>query len=306
MNPITRANNLRALLPSIYHFFGDAYDAYTKEYEEIFQIEKSKRAFEELVLNWGTAVAPQKAEGSFIQNDTFGEGYTQRINMQTYALGVIMTREAIDDNQYVDLTKRAATALGRSMAYAKEVAAANILNNAFSSAQPGADGQPLASTSHPLQGPGGGTYSNRLAVFADLSETSLETMVTNIRGLVDERNMLIRVLPKKLIIPKEQAFVAARILGSKYRPGTADNDINVLNNQSIFSEGYMVNHYLTDPNAFFIQTDVPDSLMFYQRQNVELNMNNSDFRTGNLYVQATERYGIYFANPRGIYAAPGS
>lgn len=252
-NPVTRGNINAALLPVIYEFFGEGYNRYEKQHEQIFTVKKSTRAFEEHVMNFDTGVGAQKTEGSMITYDTLGEGFKVRYQHNTYALGIIITKEAIEDDQYVDLAKRASTALGKSLSYTKEVVAANVLNNALSGSFLGGDGKSLGATDHPLYGPGGGTYANKFSAATSLSETALEAAITNIRGFVDERGMLVNVQPRKLVVPKELAFTAHRILRSPYRTNTADNDVNVIADKNLFSEGYIINNYLTSAVNYFVQ-----------------------------------------------------
>jgi hypothetical protein len=286
--------------------FGMSYDTYDREYEEIFSIEDSQRAFEEEVLITGFGSAPVKTEGQGVSFDTASEGFTARYTHDTIALAFSLTDEAVEDNLYDSLGRRYVKALARSMANTKEVKGADVLNNAFNTSFAGGDGQPLISTAHPLAG--GGTLANRATTMADLNETSLEDSLIDISTFTDDRGLTISVQATKLVIPPQLTFVADRILNSQQRVGTADNDINAIRNTGVLPGGYTVNHYLTDPDAYFILTSVTESgegLKMFQRTAMETSM-EPDFSTGNIRYKARERYSFGFSDWRGIYGSQGA
>jgi len=283
-----------------------SYDTYDREYEEIFSIEDSQRAFEEEVLITGFGSAPVKTEGQGVSFDTASEGFTARYTHDTIALAFSLTDEAVEDNLYDSLGRRYVKALARSMANTKEVKGADVLNNAFNTSFAGGDGQPMISTAHPLAG--GGTLANRATTMADLNETSLEDSLIDISTFTDDRGLTISVQATKLVIPPQLTFVADRILNSQLRVGTADNDINAIRNTGVLPGGYTVNHYLTDPDAYFILTSVTESgegLKMFQRTAMETSM-EPDFSTGNIRYKARERYSFGFSDWRGIYGSQGA
>lgn len=303
---ISRAQLAKELEPGLNALFGMSYDTYDREYEEIFSIEDSQRAFEEEVLITGFGSAPVKTEGQGVSFDTASEGFTARYTHDTIALAFSLTDEAVEDNLYDSLGRRYVKALARSMANTKEVKGADVLNNAFNTSFAGGDGQPLISTAHPLAG--GGTLANRATTMADLNETSLEDSLIDISTFTDDRGLTVSVQATKLVIPPQLTFVADRILSSQQRVGTADNDINAIRNTGVLPGGYTVNHYLTDPDAYFILTSVTESgegLKMFQRTAMETSM-EPDFSTGNIRYKARERYSFGFSDWRGIYGSQGA
>ena len=300
---ISRAQLLKELLPGLNALFGLEYATYGEEHKEIFETETSERSFEEETKLSGFSAAPVKNEGSAIAYDNGQEAWTARYNHETIALGFSLTEEAIEDNLYDSLSARYTKALARGMAYTKQVKAAAVLNNGFNSSYPGGDGVELFSTSHPLVS--GGTNSNEPATPADLSETSLEAAVIQIAAWTDERGLLIAAKPVKLIVPPSLMFVATRILETELRVGTADNDINALKSNGSIPGGYAVNHYLTDTDAWFLTTDVPNGLKHFVRTPLATSM-DGDFDTGNVRYKARERYSFGFSDPLGIFGSPGA
>ena len=303
---ISRAQLAKELEPGLNSLFGMSYDTYSREYEQIFAIEDSQRAFEEEVLVTGFGSAPVKTEGQGVQFDNASESYTARYTHDTIALAFSLTEEAVEDNLYDSLGKRYVKALARSMANTKEVKGADVLNNAFSSSFAGGDGKALIATDHPLAG--GGTAANRATTMADLNETSLEDALIDISTFTDDRGLTISVQATKLVVPPQLVFVADRILESTLRVGTADNDINAIRNTGVLPGGYTVNHYLTDPDAFFLLTTVTEmgeGLKMFQRTAMETSM-EPDFSTGNLRYKARERYSFGFSDWRGIYGSQGA
>ena len=303
---ISRARLAKELEPGLNALFGMSYDTYDREFEEIFSIEDSQRAFEEEVLITGFGSAPVKTEGQGVSFDTASEGFTARYTHDTIALAFSLTDEAVEDNLYDSLGRRYVKALARSMANTKEVKGADVLNNAFNTSFAGGDGQPLISTAHPLAG--GGTLANRATTMADLNETSLEDSLIDISTFTDDRGLTISVQATKLVVPPQLVFVADRILNSQQRVGTADNDINAIRNTGVLPGGYTVNHYLTDPDAYFLLTSVTESgegLKMFQRTAMETSM-EPDFSTGNIRYKARERYSFGFSDWRGIYGSQGA
>ena len=300
---ISRAQLLKELLPGLNALFGLEYARYGEEHKEIYEIEKSERSFEEETKLSGFSAAPVKNEGSAIAYDNAQEAFTARYNHETIALGFSITEEAVEDNLYDSLSARYTKALARAMAYTKQVKAATILNNAFSATAVYGDGVSLCSTAHPLVS--GGTNSNRPSTAADLNETWLENAVIQIAAWTDERGLLIAAKPKKLVIPPALMFVATRLLETSLRVGTTDNDINALKNNGSIPEGYTVNHYLTDTNAWFLMTDVPNGLKHFVRTPLSNSM-DGDFDTGNVRYKARERYSFGVSDPLGIFGSPGS
>ena len=300
---ISRAQLLKELLPGLNALFGLEYARYGEEHKEIFETETSERSFEEETKLSGFSAAPVKNEGSAIAYDNAQEAWTARYNHETIALGFSLTEEAIEDNLYDSLSGRYTKALARAMAYTKQVKAANILNNAFTAGYTYGDGQTLCSTAHPLVS--GGTNSNTPSVQADLNETSLENAVIQIAAWTDERGLLIAAKPKKLVIPPPLQFVATRLLETELRVGTADNDINAIKNNGSIPDGYTVNHFLTDTNAWFLTTDVPNGLKHFVRSPLAQTM-DGDFDTGNVRYKSRERYSFGFSDPLGMFASPGA
>ena len=300
---ISRAQLLKELLPGLNALFGLEYKSYGEEHKDIYETESSERSFEEETKLSGFSAAPVKAEGQAIAYDNAQEAWTARYNHETIALGFSITEEAVEDNLYDSLSKRYTKALARGMAYTKQVKAASTLNNAFSSLYTGGDGVSLCSTAHPLVS--GGVNSNRPAVAADLNETSLESAVIQIAAWTDERGLLIAAKPKKLVIPPALMFVAKRLLSTELRVGTTDNDINALKAMGAISESFTVNHWLTDTNAWFLMTDVPNGLKHFVRSPMANSM-DGDFDTGNVRYKARERYSFGWSDPLGIFGSPGS
>ena len=300
---INRAQLVKELVPGLHALFGLEYDRYDAEYEEIFETETSERAFEEEVMLTGFGEAPVKFEGSGVTYDTAQESFTARYSHETIALAFSLTEEAIEDNLYDTLSSRYTRALARSMMTTKNIKGANILNNAFSSSFVGGDGKELCATEPPTVG--NETQRNELSTAADLNETSLEQSLIDIAAFEDERGLKINAQARKLIIPTALQFVADRLLETPGRVGTADNDINALRNMGMVPEGYTVNHYLTDTDAFFLTTDVPNGLKHFVRSPVATSM-EGDFETGNVRYKARERYSFGFSDWRGIFGSPGA
>ena len=300
---ISRSQLVKELEPGLNALFGLEYNKYENEHAEIFQSEASDRAFEEEVMLSGFGSAPVKQEGANVSFDQATESFTARYTHETIAMAFAITEEAIEDNLYDRLASRYTRALARSMANTKQVKAANVLNNAFDSSFTGGDGKELCATDHPLAN--GGTFRNELATAADLSETSLEQSLIDIAAFVDERGLKIALQGVKLIIPKELQFTAERILRSPQRVGTADNDINAMASMGMIPQGYRVNHYLTDIDAFFIMTDAPNGLKQFVRSPIKTAI-EGDFDTGNVRFKARERYSFGFSDPRGIFGSPGA
>tara|TARA_R100000426_G_scaffold27235_1_gene22897 strand:+ start:33 stop:941 length:909 start_codon:yes stop_codon:yes gene_type:complete len=300
---INRAQLVKELVPGLHALFGLEYERYPAEYEEIFDTESSERAFEEEVMLSGFGEAPVKSEGSMVTYDTAQESFTARYSHETIALAFSLTEEAIEDNLYDTLSSRYTRALARSMMTTKNIKGANILNNAFSSSFVGGDGKELCATDHPTVG--NETQRNELSTAADLNETSLEQSLIDIAAFEDERGLKINAQARKLIIPTALQFVADRLLETPGRVGTADNDINAVRNMGMVPEGYTVNHYLTDTDAFFLKTDVPNGLKHFVRTPVSTNM-EGDFETGNVRYKARERYSFGFSDWRAIFGSPGA
>lgn len=300
---ISRAQMLKQLLPGLNALFGMEYKRYPEEHKEIFEIETSDRSFEEEVKLSGFGAAPVKQEGAGIAYDSAQEAFTARYTHETIALGFAITEEAVEDNLYDSLSARYTKALARSMAHTKQVKCAAVLNQAFNANVTYGDGKSLCATDHPLVG--GGVNSNRPSVGADLNETSLEAATIQIAAWTDERGLLIAAKPKKLIIPPALMFVATRILQTEQRVGTADNDLNAIKTNGTIPGGYAVNHYLTDPNAWFLTTDVPNGLKHFVRSPMKTGM-DGDFDTGNVRYKARERYSSGVSDPLGLFGSPGS
>ena len=300
---ISRAQLLKELLPGLNALFGLEYAKYGEEHKEIYETESSERSFEEETKLSGFSAAPVKNEGSAISYDNAQEAWTARYTHETIAMGFSITEEAVEDNLYDSLSSRYTKALARGMAYTKQVKGAYVLNNAFAGGPTYGDGQVLCSTAHPLVS--GGTNSNTPSTAADLNETSLENAVIQIAGWTDERGLLIAAKPKKLVVPPSLMFVATRLLETELRVGTNDNDINALKNNGSIPEGYTVNHFLTDTNAWFLLTDVPNGLKHFVRSPLSNSM-DGDFDTGNVRYKARERYSFGVSDPLGIFGSPGA
>ena len=300
---ISRAQLAKELEPGLNALFGMEYDRYENEHSEIYETETSDRAFEEEVMLVGFGNAPTKSEGSGVSFDSANEAYTARYTHETIALAFALTEEAIEDNLYDRLGARYTRALARSMAHTKQVKSAATLNNAFDSSFTGGDGKELCATDHPLAM--GGTVSNELSTAADLNETSLENALIDISQFVDERNMIIALRGMKLIVPPALKFIADRLMSSTQRPGTADNDVNAINNMGMLPDGVVVNHFLTDTDAFFIKTDAPNGFKMFERSPLATSM-EADFDTGNMRFKARERYSFGFSDPRCVFGSPGA
>jgi hypothetical protein len=301
---ISRAQLLKELLPGLNALFGMEYSRYGEEHKEVYETETSERSFEEETKLSGFSAAPVKPEGNAISYDNAQEAWTARYQHETIALGFSITEEAVEDNLYDTLSARYTKALARAMAYTKQVKAASVLNNAFqASGYNGGDGVSLCNTAHPLVS--GGTNSNRPATDVDLNETSLEAAVIQIAAWTDERGLLIAAKPRKLVIPPALMFVAKRLLDTELRVGTTNNDINALKAMGSIAEGFTVNHFLTDTNAWFLTTDVPNGMKHFVRVPLQNSM-DGDFDTGNVRYKARERYSFGWSDPLGIWGSSGS
>jgi len=300
---ISRAQLLKELLPGLNALFGMEYSRYGEEHKEIYETETSERSFEEETKVSGFSAAPVKNEGSAIAYDNAQEAWSTRYTHETIALGFSITEEAIEDNLYDSLSARYTKSLARAMAYTKQVKAAAVLNNGFSSSYPGGDGVSLFNASHPLIS--GGTNSNTPSTQIDLNETSLEAAVIQIAAWTDERGLLIAAKPKKMIVPPNLMFVAKRLLDTELRVSTADNDINAIKQMGAIPEGYAVNHFLTDTNAWFLTTDVPNGLKHFVRSPLANSM-DGDFDTGNVRYKARERYSFGWSDPLGMWGSSGT
>ena len=295
---ISRAQLAKELEPGLNALFGLEYSRYDNQHAEIYTTEASDRAFEEEVMLSGFGSAPTKQEGAGVVFDQANEAFTARYTHETIALAFAITEEAIEDNLYDRLASRYTRALARSMSNTKQVKAAAVLNNAQVATVLGGDGVPLISNAHPLSN--GGTFSNVLATAADLNETSLEQSLIDIQGFVDERGLKIALSGRKMIIPKELQFTAERLMKSPLRTGTADNDINAINNMGMIPEGYRINNFLTDTDSFFILTDVPNGFKHFERSPIKTAL-EGDFDTGNVRFKARERYSFGFSDPRCVF-----
>ena len=300
---ISRAQLAKELEPGLNALFGMEYARYENQHAEIFETESSDRAFEEEVLIVGFGNAAVKEEGQGVEFDSASEGFTSRYTHETVALAFALTEEAVEDNLYDRLGARYTKALARSMAHTKQVKAANVLNNAFDSNFAGGDGVSLINTAHPLAF--GGNLANRATTMSDLNETSLENALISISTFVDDRNMITALKGTKLIVPPQLQFVADRLLETPGRVSTADNDINAIRNMGLLPEGYAVNHFLTDNDAFFVLTDCPDGFKHFERTPITTSM-EGDFDTGNVRYKARERYSFGFSNPRCVFGSQGA
>jgi hypothetical protein len=295
---ISRAQLLKELLPGLNALFGLEYASYGEEHKELFEVETSERSFEEETKLSGFNAAPIKNEGQAIAYDNAQEAWTARYNHETIALGFSITEEAIEDNLYDSLSKRYTKALARAMAYTKQYKAASVINNGFAAAFTGGDGVPLFSAAHPLVN--GATNSNTFATSPDLNETSLEAATIQIAAWTDERGLLIAAKPRKLVVPPNQMFVAKRLLDTELRVGTTDNDINALKSMGTISEGFKINHFLTDTHGWYILTDVPNGLKMFERVALQNSM-DGDFDTGNVRYKSRERYSFGWSDPLGVF-----
>ena len=300
---ISRSQLLKELLPGLNALFGLEYKRYGEEFKELYETEASERSFEEETKLSGFSAAPVKNEGGAISYDNAQEAFTARYTHETIALGFSITEEAIEDNLYDSLSARYTKALARAMSYTKNVKGASVLNNGFSSSYLGGDGVALFSASHPLVS--GGTNSNIASTPVDLNETSLEAATIQIAAWTDERGLLIAAKPRKLVVPPSLMFVATRLLETNLRVGTNNNDINAIKNNGTIPEGYTVNHFLTDVNAWFILTDVPNGLKHFERTPLQNSM-DGDFDTGNVRYKSRERYSFGWSDPLGAWGSAGS
>jgi hypothetical protein len=307
---ISRAQLLKELLPGLNALFGMEYARYGEEHKEIYETETSERSFEEETKLAGFGAAPVKNEGSAIAYDNAQEAFTARYTHETIALGFSITEEAVEDNLYDSLSARYTKALARAMAFTKQVKAASVLNNGFNGSFPGGDGVSLfgvnsssARVGHPLVG--GGQNYNSPTVGVDLNETSLENATIQIAAWTDERGLLIAAKPVKLVVPPALMFTSKRLLDTELRVATADNDINAIKQLGTISGGYTVNHFLTDPNAWFLTTDVPNGLKHFERMALDTKM-DGDFDTGNVRYKARERYSFGWSDPLGVWGSSGS
>ena len=300
---ISRAQLAKELEPGLNALFGLEYARYDDESREIYETESSERAFEEEVMLSGFGAAPVKSEGTAVSFDDAGEAYTARYTHETIALAFSITEEAIEDNLYDRLASRYTKALARSMANTKQVKGAATLNNAFDSTFTGGDGKELCATDHPLVS--GNTLRNEPSTASDLNETSLENALIDIAAFVDERGLKVSVRGLKLIVPPALQFVSDRLLESTLRPATADNDINASRNMGMLPQGYVVNHYLTDTDAWFIKTDAPRGFIHFERMPMSTKM-EGDFDTGNVRFKARERYSYGYSDPRCVFGSPGA
>ncbi len=302
MGVITTSSFAKALWPGVNAWYGKAYNDYPEEWSKLFEKNTSRKAYEEDVGLTGFGLATVKTEGSPISYDSERQGFTTRYNHVVYALGFIVTREAFEDDQYDVVGAKKAKALARSMRQTKEIIGANIYNRAFNSSYTGGDGKELCATDH--VNVTGGTWSNELATAADLSEAALEQASIDIAGFTDDRGLIIAAKPRKLILPRQLKFEAHRILKSDGRVGTDLNDPNALADLGIVGE-VVINHYLTDADAWFLLTDVPEGLKYFERRGDAFEMDN-DFDTENAKFKATARYSFGWTDPRGIFGSPGA
>lgn len=303
MSAINTNSFAKALWPGINAWWGKAYEEYPVEWTELFDTHTSDKAYEEDVGISSFGLAPVKPEGASIQYDREIQGYTTRYGHVTYAMGFIITREIMEDDQYDVVGQRRAQGLAFSIRQTKENIASNVYNRAFDTDFNGADGVPLIDSDHPNVA--GGVFSNRLETDSDLSEAALEQAAIDISKYTNDRGLRIAVMPQKLIVPPDLMFEAERILTSPYRVGTANNDVNAMQQMGKLPQGFVVNHYLTDPSAWFLRTNVPDGMKCFQRRNVEFGIDN-DFDTENAKFKASERYSFGWTDPRALYGTPGA
>jgi hypothetical protein len=299
---ITTASHPKALWPGIKAWWGQVYDEHPEEYSKLFDSETSSQNYEEDVQLTGFGLAPRKAEGSGVAYDSEVQGFTTRYTHVAYALGYIVTKEELDDNLYEQVSRRRAAALAMSFRQTKENVGANIYNRAFSGSYTGGDGVALASTAHPNTS--GGTFANKPTVDADLSEASLEDAMIAVMGFQNDRGLLINVMPKSLIVARQNWYNANRILKSVYTPSSANNAVNVLVATNALPDGIVMNHYLTSPNAWFLRTNIQNGLKYYSRVGIQFDQDN-DFDTMNAKAKGYERYSFGWTDPRAIYGVNG-
>ena len=300
--PISRNQLVKELEPGLNALFGLEYARYENQHEAIYDIETSDRAFEEEVMLSGFGSAQVKPEGTSVNFDDATESFTARYTHETVALAFAITEEAVEDNLYDRISSRYTKALARSMSNTKQVKAANVLNNAFDSSFTGGDGVELCSDAHPSTG---GNIRNELSTASDLNETSLEQSLIDISLLTDDRGLKIALNGRKMIIPVQLQFVAERLMKTQLRTATGDNDINALRNMGMLPEGYTINHYLSDTDAYFIKTDATNGFKHFVRAPLTTGM-EGDFDTGNMRYKARERYSFGFSDPRCVYGSQGS
>lgn len=303
MSVMVTANFAKALWPGVNTWYGKAYAEHSEEYRDLFDVESSSRAYEEDVGISGFGLAAQKTEANGIVYDEERQAFLTRYNHVVYALGFQISRELFEDDQYGIVGKRRAKGLSFSMRQTKEVVCANVYNRGFNASYVGGDGVSLFSNAHPNYA--GGTWSNVLATAADLSESALEQACIDIMKWENDRGLKIAVMPQTLHIPPELVFEAERILTSPYRVGTANNDVNAMKQMGKLPGGYKVNHYFTDPNAWFLRTNAPDGMKFFQRRAMQFGIDN-DFDTENAKFKSTERYSAGWTDPRGGFGSPGA
>lgn len=302
---INTGSHPKALWPGVKAWWGRSYNDHATEYDKLFDTETSDKNYEEAVQLVGFGTAPVKEQGAPVQYDSEIQGFVTRAVHVAYALGYIVTHEELEDNLYAQVSKTRAPSLARAFRQTKERVAASFYNRAFTAGYVGGDNTVLLSTSHPNTS--GGTYSNRLAVDSDLSESSLEDITVQIMQATDDRGLLINLMPRSLIIPVNLWYNANRILKSVYTPGTANNDINVLKATNAFPEGIVMNHYLTSSTAWFVRTNVTkgQGLVHYNRQSIVFDQDN-DFDTMNAKAKAYERYSFMWVDPRCLYGTAGA
>ena len=300
---LNRAQFKRSLQEGINTHFGLEYKRYTEEWRELFEVDTSRKAYEEDVLLSGFGAAPVKAEGAGVAYDEGSEAWAARYTHETIAIAFAITEEAQEDFLYGSLAAKYGRAAARSMIHTKEIKGANVLNNGFDSSYTGGDAKELFATDHPLEG--GGSFSNELATPADLSETALEDITNQVEDFVDERGIPVAATVRKLAIPNALQFVANRILFSDHRPGTADNDINAMKHMGLFPDGWCKNHRFTDNDAWFVLTDCPDGLKHFQRVKIRRKV-EGDFESGNMRHRSRERYIFGWTDPRGAAGSAGA
>lgn len=301
MGVISTSNHPKALWPGVKAWFGRTYAEHKTEYTDLFDVESSDKAYEEDVQVTGFGLAPVKSEGAAITYDSETQGYTKRYTHVAYAMGYIVTREELADNLYETVSRRRAQALAFSFRQTRENVAANVYNRAFNSSYTGGDGKELLATDHPSLA---GDWSNELATPADLSEASLEDLIIQIMGATNDRGLKISLMPRCLIVPRQEWFNANRILKSTLQPGTANNDVNVIRATNALPEGIKVNHYLTDADAWFLRTNAPRGMIHYEREIDEF-MQDNDFDTYNAKAKKYERYSFGWTDPRALYGSAG-
>ena len=299
---ITTASHPKALWPGIKAWWGQVYDEHKEEYSQLFDSDTSSMNYEEDVQLTGFGLAPVKSEGSGVAYDSEIQGFTTRYTHIAYALGYIVTKEELDDNLYEQVSRRRAAALAMSFRQTKENIGANIYNRAFNGTYLGGDGVSLAATNHPNTS--GGTFANKPTVDADLSEASLEDALTAIMGFQNDRGLLINVMPRSLVVARQNWWNANRIMKSAYTPSTANNAVNVLVATNALPEGIVMNHYLTSPNAWFVRTNIQNGLKYYSRVGIQFDQDN-DFDTMNAKAKGYERYSFGWTDPRAIYGVNG-